>query len=738
MIQKNEPLSSEDFSKGLVTRSDILKADPKQSPNCMDVKWYFDGAIGKRFGASSTNTLALSKVSTAGNSWILDTNSSLSTSIISYWKLDESSGTRFDSIGTNNLTDQNSVGSVTGIRGQAAQLVRVNSQGLYAQNDPSIQTGNINFSISTWVYFDSLNVGTSITVVNKRNANTNFEYIIDKRGSNSNFQFSVSSDGNSTFTVQAASFGAINTATWYNIVAWHSNNSHVGISVNLSVNTAGYTGGVLANSGPLLLGMADTGNVSQELNWLSGRVDETGFWKKILSSQERQDLYGGGSGNTYSSIAASSPIGWAMFDFGASSIRWLTVAVGTGIVASSNMGTTFISIATSRTQSYQYLDRSKNVLIATSDFQDVPLYWAGSAGTFMSTLGPGSAPNAKYNINYQGFLILMNAPGRPRGFYYADENLQLTDPWTNNFDLPSSADDEITAAFVLYKFLYISTRYKLFRVAFVGGNPDWSYLKVKDWGFVPRTAKLMTIKGGQVVVGLDWQRRMRVFDGYDDLFVSDNVENDNGLNEFAMRKISYFGSGLIISHAEADPIEQEYRLNVAIGTQSSQTTHGIVLNGRSLALYPYSNQNYQAMCIAESNNQQHLMAVDRSGFVYILNSGNMDVSKPIGEFYWSPPLFKGIPGTVSKAQNNTLYFKSDSCGQIFYQDALNRSTIMNPVRPLINLQGNENVLQVEASLDVPATYNTYEFCVLSSGGIANPWKMTHWDFLQETKGIGKG
>lgn len=723
MIQKNQPLSSEDFSKGLVTRSDILKADPKQSPNCMDVKWYFDGAIGKRFGASSTNTITIGSAAIAG--WIIDSGGTLTTNLKSYWKLDEPSGTRFDAIGSNNLTQDDVITSVSGIRNQAAVFGNLNTQSLFVASEVNLQ-GSGNISVAGWVYFQS----TASTLVVRKGSGGNLEYAaVFAFGQTATF--SVSSSGTAfDKIVSANSFGSLNTGTWYRFVAWHSGNSHIGIDLNLSINTAPYTSGIIAGTSNFEI--TENSATPAPYTW----CDELGVWKKVLSAQERNDLYGGGTGNTYS--IGNSGFGWAMFDFGASNIRWLMVSAGSGIMASSNLGTTFVTIATSRTQTYQYLDRSKNVLIATSDAYDVPLYWAGSATTFAATLAPGSAPSVKYSINYQGFLILLNSSSRKRGFFYADENLQLTDPWTNSFDLPSSADDEITAVFVLYKFLYVSTRYKLFRVAFVGGNPDWSYLKVKDWGFVPRTAKLMTIKGGQVVVGLDWQRRLRVFDGYDDLFVSDNVENYNGINEFAMSRISYAGSGLVICHAEADLLEQEYRLNVAIGLQSSQTTHAIILNGRSLALYPYSNQNYQAMCVAESNNQQHLMAVDRSGFVHILNSGNMDVSKSISEFYDSPPLFKGIPGSVSKSQNNTLYFKSDSCGQIYYQDALNRSTVFGPVRQLVNLLGNENVIQVEASLDIPATYNTYQFRVLSSGNTANPWKMTHWDFLQETKGIGKG
>lgn len=558
---------------------------------------------------------------------------------------------------------------------------------------------------------------------------------------NNNATFRVSSSGIiNNSTVQASSIGALNTSTWYNVIAWHSGNSHIGISVNLSVNTSAYTSGAFSGQTPFMLG-TESNTLTAFMN---GRIDETGFWNKILSPQERSDLYGGGSGNTF--FAGASGFSWASFDFGATSLRWVTIACGTGLVASSNLGTSFVAIGTSRTQTYQYLDRSKNVLIATSDAYDVPLYWAGSTGTFSNTLAPGSAPQVKFSINYNGFLILLNSLTRKRGFFYADENLQLTDPYNNNFDLPSSDDDEITAAFVLYKFLYISTRYRLFRLAFVGGNPDWSFLKVKDWGYVPRTVRIVSMQGGgQFALGMDWNHRMRLFDGFDDRFVSDNVENDNGLCDFAMNKISYAGSGLVISHAELNTITQEYRLNVAIGTQSSQTTHGLLLNVRNLAFYPYSNQQWQTMCMAESNNQKHLLAMDRSGFVYILDSGNLDKGiTPINDFYDSPPLFNKLPEIVSKGKQVNFFFGLASCGTIFIQDRVDLSNQWSPMVPLSNVKGEtsitgtENLIKVLRVANVPATFNTWQFRITSSANTANPWELDRLDFFQQGFGLGKG
>ena len=442
--------------------------------------------------------------------------------------------------------------------------------------------------------------------------------------------------------------------------------------------------------------------------------------------------------STMNSTALAGTAGWAMYDFGATTLRWLVVAHGTGVSASTNLGVTFSSIATTRTQAYQSFERSKNVLVLTSDARDQVLYWNGSGGTFAIALAVNSAPNCKYSINYQGFLILLNSATRPRGFHYADEALQLTSSWSDFFEIPSSADDEITCTFILSKRLYVSTRNRLYRVTFVGGNPDWSYLQIKDWGYVPRTVKKITLKDGEVIVGLDWSRRLRIFDGSDDLIGSDNIENNNGLCDYAMEKISYVGSGLIVSHAEVDRNEQEYRLNVAIGSASSETTHAILLNGRTLSMYPYSNQLFQSTVMAESAGRTYLMACDRSGRIHVLNSGNRDIAVAIDDIYDSPYLYNRIPGVVSKSQKMDLFFTPTSSGTLIFQERRDFSSVFSEVKSRINLVSTNSLTQIKHSVDIPSTQNIYQYRISSSSNTANPWELTRTDYYLNNMGIGRG
>lgn len=542
--------------------------------------------------------------------------------------------------------------------------------------------------------------------------------------------------------VVASSFGALTTATWYNVVAWHSTGSHIGISVNLSQNTAAYTSLIPATSSQFLLGKFSANSAQ----YFDGAIDITGVWNKLLSTQEKSDLYNSGSGNEYGAAFLGYP--WAAFDFGASSIRWLTVSAGTGVYASSNLGLTWVNIGTSQSATYQYFDRSKNVLIKTSDAYDRPLYWAGSAGTYLAEIG-NSAPLCKYSANFQGFLILLNSSTRKRSFNYIDENFQLSSTAWLNFDLPSSADDEITAVFILRRYLYVSTRYKIYRVSYVGGNPDWQYVEVKSWGFIPRTAKKVVIMNnqqgqtsaysiGEVIVGLTYDRKLRIFDGSGDQLLSSNVEKDNGMCDFALDKITYLGSGPVISFAELDPIPNVYRLCVAIGQNSQQTTHFLNYDGRSQALYPYSNMNFNCMTVAESANRQYLMAFDRVGYCHMMDSGNLDGgTTAINDFFESPLMFDKTPSQSSKGHKTDLFFSGTTSGRVYYQDRTDFSNVWKDRKSFV-LSGSDNKLVDFIPVDVPETYNTYQFRITSSSGTNNPWRLQRYDHFTKGLGIGKG
>lgn len=897
MLKNVADITSQGKGTGLNTQDNILGIDKLQSPNMMNVRVHFDGSLEKRLGSNTQNAVVIA--SSAGPGF--NPAGALTANLIAFWRMDEASGDRFDSFGGNRLTDVNGVPSDGGIKNKSALFVASNTTYLLLNNTASIATGDVDFSISSWIYLNSTSPTVQRAIVSKRDivvggnnpdqqtsstttrevgsnqaaslkgagqtftasasyTITGFILKLSKTGSPtgdikanlyaisggvptgspiaSSATFDVStltgSQTDTTFTftspvaitsgtsyaltieteanyvgdgsnridmgidtsnpysggseilkdsgsswtsvsgedsyfkttksttvsqfeyflyvntnniatfevsssgtaqngqVSATSFGALSTATWYNVVAYHdAGNNLLAVGVNLSMNSSSYSSGVRSGSAPLVIGAVSNGAG----NFIDARIDETGFWKKVLTTQDRIDLFNGGSSNTYQTAFDTQP--WASFDFGASSIRWLMVSAGTGVYASSNLGVTWLTVATDRTANYQFFERSKNVLVATSDSYNTPLAWPGSSGTFMTMLN-NSAPLCKYSINFQGFLILLNSNLRKRGFFYQDENTQLTGAWSSSFDIPSTQDDEITASFILRRYLYVSTRYYLYRVSYVGGNPDFSYLKVKDWGFVQRTVKYLYVEGvGQIVAGLCWDGKIRFFDGSDDQIASTPIEQNNGLCEFALNDISYSGSGPVISFAETDYNENVYKLVLAIGSDSSKTTHMLNFDGRSKAFFPYSSQAFNTMVMAESGNRRYMMAFDRSGRCHMLDSGNLDGNTtPINDYYDGSLVYEKSPAQSHKGHQTHLFFNNSTAGNVYYLDGINFSEELK-VRSVIRIGGEQKKFHIHESVDVPEEYNVYHWRITSSMGTAQPWKLQRYDHFTRGLGIGK-
>lgn len=224
----------------------------------------------------------------------LFTPSSLNTNLVSYWKLDETSGTRIDAVTAtgNDLTDNNTVTSNPGIIVNAGQFTAASSEWLTHTSNSSLQTGDIDFTFAAWVYLDA--TGTAMTILAKYGATTK-EYWLRYENTGV-FSFCVFATGTAgCSTIQATTFGAPATATWYHIIAWHDSvNNSLGICVNGGTpDTVSYSSGITALAGDFGMGALPT--VGQYWN---GRIDEVGFWKKVLNSAERDELYNSGAGKT--------------------------------------------------------------------------------------------------------------------------------------------------------------------------------------------------------------------------------------------------------------------------------------------------------------------------------------------------------------------------------------------------------------------------------------------------------
>lgn len=217
--------------------------------------------------------------------------------IVSYWKMDDVSGNALDSYGSNNLTDTNTVGTGTGIIHSARDFEQGSSEYFTIASNSTLQTGDIDFTWSAWVKMESN--GDNMTILAKSDAFSDArEYFLGYVQSANRFQFFVSQDGTGFGgSVSADTFGAPSTGVWYHIVAWHdATNNQLGIAVNAgTADTASYSSGVNSDTSAFQIGSREDDLTPK---W-DGLIDEVGFWKRVLTSDERTSLYNAGAGLTY-------------------------------------------------------------------------------------------------------------------------------------------------------------------------------------------------------------------------------------------------------------------------------------------------------------------------------------------------------------------------------------------------------------------------------------------------------
>jgi len=231
----------------------------------------------------------------SANPYILGAGSTLNEGIVAFWKLGEVSGTRVDVVGSNDLTDNNTVTQAVGKIGNAAQFTAANSEFLDISDNADLSMGDIDFSIAAWIYLDA--VGANRIILEKWNVTGNQRaYRFMYRTNEDNFRFLLSADGSASTSLEATTFGAPSTATWYFIVVTYNATSNtMGISVNNgTVDTASHTGGANDGTSTFVMGAS----FASEFFW-DGRIDAVGVWKKVLSSAEITELYNSGNGREY-------------------------------------------------------------------------------------------------------------------------------------------------------------------------------------------------------------------------------------------------------------------------------------------------------------------------------------------------------------------------------------------------------------------------------------------------------
>lgn len=225
--------------------------------------------------------------------------STLNTSLIAYWKLDEASGSRSDSEPTGtaqNLSDSGTTASATGKINNGADFEFSSTTYLSRSDSSDLSLGaDTDFTIAGWVKMES-DTGFFAGIVAKNGgADNTDEYVVLYNPGLQRFQFKVA-NGSSSQTVTADNLGIPSTATWYHIVAIHDSTAdQIKLIINNgTADTASWSGGTQDGTAEFRIGaMTYNGGLA-----FDGIIDEVGFWKKALSASEITELYNSGSGKT--------------------------------------------------------------------------------------------------------------------------------------------------------------------------------------------------------------------------------------------------------------------------------------------------------------------------------------------------------------------------------------------------------------------------------------------------------
>lgn len=218
----------------------------------------------------------------------ISTHSTLAAKIIAHWKLNETSGTRSDSKGSNHLADNNTVGYAAGKMDNAADFIAANSEYLSIADNADVSFGDEDFAITFWWNPD--NVALNRNIYSK---GTFDEYDCLQR-SDGKVRWRVENSSGTTDFVDSTE--TLSAGTWYFVYCYHDAAANeIGISIDDGTPaTAAHTGGARDSTGAFVLGANATPD-----NYIDGQIDSFSLWNDVLTAGEVTDLYNSGDGLDY-------------------------------------------------------------------------------------------------------------------------------------------------------------------------------------------------------------------------------------------------------------------------------------------------------------------------------------------------------------------------------------------------------------------------------------------------------
>jgi hypothetical protein len=229
----------------------------------------------------------------------------LSTNILSYYRLDETSGTNAsDVLGLNNGTANNNYIFNTSRTGRINTGADFSKGNFLINGTTSIPYSN--FTVSAWVNASSFATTTRTIYSQREVGDTNplvqFRFETDKLG------VEARSNTGSGYLNSYGTVALTANRLYHAVLVYNGTNFRVYVNGSLYHTTAVYTGGSWADvdTSATWIGAGYGGGSGGE-NWMTGMIDEIGVWGRALSPTEITLLYNSGNGCSYGNESCFTP-----------------------------------------------------------------------------------------------------------------------------------------------------------------------------------------------------------------------------------------------------------------------------------------------------------------------------------------------------------------------------------------------------------------------------------------------
>lgn len=181
-----------------------------------------------------------------------------------------------------------------GILLSALDFESTESDFIEVPDSPELSTGDNNFTITAWVKMESKT--NHMMIVTKNDSSTNGEFRLLYNVTADSFRFVVvDSSGNNVGSVDSTFVMSPSINTWYFIEAsYDTTNSTQSVCIKVNNMGSDCSSGLTGVASDTTSNFRIGAYFSTETYFFDGYIDEVGFWKRLLTSEESARLYNSG------------------------------------------------------------------------------------------------------------------------------------------------------------------------------------------------------------------------------------------------------------------------------------------------------------------------------------------------------------------------------------------------------------------------------------------------------------